>query len=75
MLVVNGGDLARLTGARQFIKDRPRTLGPHANQLDGFNRLKLREGRSAGVDRERLPQRADLGHHRVGKPVQARRAA
>ena len=69
MLVVNGRNLARLTGASQFIKDGPRTLGPHANQLDGFNRLKLRKGRPAGVDRERLPQRADLGHHRVCKPV------
>ena len=69
MLIVNGGDLARLTGARQFIKDGPRALGPHANQLNGFNRLKLRKGGSPRVDRERLPQRADLGHHRIGKPV------
>ena len=69
MLVVDGGDLTRLTGAHEFIKNGPRPLGPHANQLDGFDRLKLREGGSAGVDRERLPQRADLGHHRVGKPV------
>ena len=66
---MDGGDLTGLTGASQFIKDGPRALSPHPNQFNGFNRLKLSEGRSPRVDRERLTQRADLGHHRVGKPV------
>ena len=69
MLIVNGGDLPRLTGARQLLKDWPRALGPHANQLDGFNRFKLGKRGSSSVDGERLPQRPDLGHHRVCKPV------
>ena len=69
MLIVDSGDLSRLAGARQLLKDRPRALGPHTNQLDGLDRLKLSEGRSTGIDRERLPQRADLGHYRVCKPV------